>query len=387
MADESISEGFTKLPDTVRRAVGRRIKDPFDLGVYAHLKMEAAWSTGIYHGNALDIAYRFGNLKLYPKIKRSIFRLRKSCLINYRVTAGKRGDYDVLIDGFQVTFGGLKGKYLNAWSHSSLAKPEYEDAACERPEDGLKTACERPEDGPTQDDQDVLDVLDVSRCGQTEQSSARHDSSPAPLRGDDNIPHRGPQNKNNDNIKDSGRPPNPQVSPVQSIPIDALIIDTPWEQENEDALIAWKTSYARPFVLDDFLLIEAKFGERIQAVLDGYGTLPLIIKWACYISKDFRDLNDTGEFREEFPHILLKITGYILAGELTPRMFLERVEIVYRANLTFGNGVPDPMDILEEEYINWCDENETEMDMLNPWAEDDASELIPEGTVFNPWED
>jgi hypothetical protein len=68
-------------------------------------------------------------------------------------------------------------------------------------------------------------------------------------------------------------------------------------------------------------------------------------------------------------------------------MFLERVEIVYRANLTFGNGVPDPMDILEEEYINWCDENETEMDMLNPWAEDDASELIPEGTVFNPWED
>ena len=49
MIDESILEGFAKLPDTVRRAVGGRIKDPFDLGVYAHLRMEAKWSTGIYH--------------------------------------------------------------------------------------------------------------------------------------------------------------------------------------------------------------------------------------------------------------------------------------------------------------------------------------------------
>ena len=81
MIDESILEGFTKLTDTVRRAVGRGIKDPFDLGVYAHLKMEADWSTGIYHGTALTIAYRFGNLKLHPKIKRSTLRLRKSRLI------------------------------------------------------------------------------------------------------------------------------------------------------------------------------------------------------------------------------------------------------------------------------------------------------------------
>src|ERR1039458_9309167 len=86
--DETILGGFTKLTETVRRAVGKSIKDPFDLGVYVHLKMEASWSTGIYHGNALNIAYRFGNLKLHPKIKRSMFRLRKARLINYKVTAG-----------------------------------------------------------------------------------------------------------------------------------------------------------------------------------------------------------------------------------------------------------------------------------------------------------
>ena len=133
MIDESILEGFTKLTDTVRRAVGRGIKDPFDLGVYAHIKMEADWSTEIYHGTALTIAYRFSNLKLYPKIKRSMLRLRKSRLINYQVTAGTRGAYDVLIDGFQVTIGGLKGQYLNAWTHSNLVTPEYEGAACKRP--------------------------------------------------------------------------------------------------------------------------------------------------------------------------------------------------------------------------------------------------------------
>jgi hypothetical protein len=199
-------------------------------------------------------------------------------------------------------------------------------------------------------------------------------------------PHSGENGKDNskDNSKDSGSVPNPQVSSAQSIPIDPLIIDTPWEQESEDALLVWNTSNARPYVLDDFLLIEAKFGERIQAVLDGHGTLPLIIKWACHISRDFRDLSNTGEFRAEFPLILLKITGYILAGELTPRIFTDRVEQVYLANLTFGNGVPNPMDVLEEEYINWCDENETEMDMLNPWAEGDAKEAQ---TEFYPWED
>lgn len=110
----------------------------------------------------------------------------------------------------------------------------------------------------------------------------------------------------------------------------------------------------------------------------------MIIKWASCISRDFRDLNNTGDLREGFPHILLKITGYILAGELTPRMFMERVENVYLANLTFGNGVPDPIDVLEEEYINECDERETVMDLMNPWGEDDAKETE---TEFFPWED
>ena len=156
--DETILEGFTKITETIRKAVGKGIKDPFDLGVYVHIKMEASWSTGIYHGTALNIAYKFGNLKLYPKVKRSLFRLRKARLVNYWVAVGSRGSYDVLVDGFEVTLGGRKGLYLNAWQNGSKAQPEYAtrldaglQTAGERPEDDSRTAGSRLEDGHTQD--------------------------------------------------------------------------------------------------------------------------------------------------------------------------------------------------------------------------------------------
>jgi hypothetical protein len=77
---------------------------------------------------------------------------------------------------------------------------------------------------------------------------------------------------------------------------------------------------------------------------------------------------------------------YILKAELTPRIFKQRVEKAYLDNFTLGPvGEPDPMDVLEEEYMNYCDENETVMtDMFNPWGEDDAKESQ---TEFYPWEE
>ena len=113
---------------------------------------------------------------------------------------------------------------------------------------------------------------------------------------------------------------------------------------------------------------------------------PLIIKWACHMSTNFRDLNNTGELREEFPHILSKITGYILKAELTPRMFKQRVEKAYLDNFTLGpDGEPDPMDVLEEQHMNYCDENETMMtDMFNPWGEHKVKESR---TELYPWEE
>jgi len=397
MIDESILEGFTKLTDTVRRAVGIGIKDPFDLGVYAHIKMEANWSTGIYHGTALTIAYRFGNLTLYPKIKRSMLRLRKSRLINYQVTAGRHGAYDVLVEGFQVTLGGLKGQYLNAWAHSHLALPEYEDAARERPEDGLKTARERPEDGHYQDDQEVLDVC---RWDQAEQSLARHDSSTAPLRGEDNIPHRGPQDKDKHNSKDSGSVPNPPIGDFA---------DRDWNQEAEYAFNSWRVVYGNFYDLEDFLLLQ-EFDSKVKATLQGHGTLRLVIQWAKWICNDdkIRTLENSTQFREEFSrNILPKFTNY--TNKTTPLVFAERCKQLYLDNdgptrlaeiewdevknrlveIDSDEAENRPhrhkeADCLEEELMFAAEDDENETTLFYPW-EDEGIEN--EMTLLNPWED
>ncbi len=305
---------------------------------------------------------------------------------NYQVAAGTRGAYDVLIDGFQVTMGGLKGKYLNAWAHSNLALAEYEDAACERPEDGLKTACERPEDGHTQDDQDVLDVLDVDRCDQTELSLAGHGSSPAPLRGDHNIPQRGPQDKNNHNSKDTGSVPNPPVE-------DPAAGD--WNQDAEDAFNCWRVVYGNSYNLEDFLLLQ-EYDSKINATLQGHGTLPLIIQWAKWVCNDntIRNLESSTDFREEIAHnILPKFTKY--TNTTSPRVFIERCQKLYLANdcparlfqiqWDEARNRPnrhDKVDCLEEELMYLAEEVEEEMTLLNPWEENED-----EMTILNPWED
>ena len=384
MIDESILEGFTKLTDTVRRAVGIGIKDPFDLGVYAHIKMEANWSTGIYHGTALTIAYRFGNLTLYPKIKRSMLRLRKSRLINYQVTAGRHGAYDVLVEGFQVTLGGLKGQYLNAWAHSHLALPEYEDAARERPEDGLKTARERPEDGHYQDDQEVLDVC---RWDQAEQSSALLSSaeSPPPLRGENGKTH---DNDNcNHNSKDSGGVPN---SPVEDLAAGY------WNHDTEDAFNCWRVVYGDSHNLKDFVALQ-EFDSQVKGTLQGHGTLPLIVQWAKWVCNDntIRYLESSTDFREEFGgNILPKFTNY--TNTTTPRVFIERCQKLYLANdcparlfqIQWDEATNRPhwhkeQDCFEEELMTAAEEDENEMTLLYPWEDAEEDEM----TLLNPWED
>jgi hypothetical protein len=369
-----ILEGFTKLTETARRAVGTGIRDPFDLGVYAHIKMEANWSTGIYHGTAQGIAYKFGNLSLEKRVQRSMSKLRAAKLINYPPGNGRRGGYDVLVDEFEITLGRWKGAVLDAWQHGIKAQPAY----VEKAENGQSTGRERAEDGQEENgeqaenghNQDVSilyqDVLDEP----AERSAAR----PVPLHNRQDEKDKG---------KDSGRAPTPQVSSVLSIPIDPLIIDTPWEQKNEDAFITWKCSYGLPYDLADFLLIDAKYGERIGTVLEGHADLPLIIKWARFISKDFRDLSDTTELREEFSHILSKLTNYIRFGDLTPRKLIKRIDDVFVPTFMFGEDEPSEQDKLEEEYINECDERDTEMDLLYPWAEDDARQ---DQSDFYAWE-
>jgi len=315
LIDESILEGFTKLTDTVRRAVGRRIKDPFDLGIYAHIKMEAAWSSGIYHGNALTIAYRFGNLKLHPKIKRSMLRLRKSRLINYQVTAGTRGAYDVLVDGFQVTMGGLKGQYLNAWAHSNLAIPEYEDAACERPEDGLRKACERPEDGHTQD-VNRLEV-DDRRCGVDEAEAPAAALAARPSLRDETTTPKGDPDKTTatatTTTKASGNPPRtPDISSVCSVDEDELT----------ECMSLWTDILGSSPHEDDFRELLSD-GEFIRSLEQNEITLSFLFVWSQLTSDRFQSMKSSRDFRLEANSVLTRFINYVKTS--SPRKVRQRI--------------------------------------------------------------
>ena len=314
LIDESILEGFTKLTDTVRRAVGKGIKDPFDLGVYAHIKMEADWSSGVYHGTALTIAYRFGNLKLHPKIKRSMLRLRKSRLINYKVPAGKRGAYDVLVEGFQVTLGGLKGQYLNAWAHSHLAIPEYEDAARERPEDGLKTARERPEDGHLQDVKDVNRLEeDDRRCGVAE-ATATALAAPPSLRDETTTPRGDPAKTTaTTTTKDSGNSPR---TPVIS---SACSVD---ESELTECMSLWTEILGGSPDEDDFreLLSDDKF---IRSLKQNEIDLPFLFTWSQLTSDRFQSMKSSRDFCLEANTVLTRFINYVKTS--SPRKVRQRV--------------------------------------------------------------
>jgi hypothetical protein len=98
---------------------------PFDLGVYVALHLRADWSTGVYRGCALALAYDFGDSNLRDHIKKSLFRLRERGFINYPKGDGMRGSYDILINKRDVTSGERAGMRLDAWKHGKLAKPEY----------------------------------------------------------------------------------------------------------------------------------------------------------------------------------------------------------------------------------------------------------------------
>jgi hypothetical protein len=99
---------------------------PFDLGIYLVLHLRADWSTGIYQGCALTLAYQFGNPSLKAHIQKSLRRLRDRQYVNYRKGDGKRKGYPILINKFFVTVGEQSGCKLNAWKHGELCIPEYE---------------------------------------------------------------------------------------------------------------------------------------------------------------------------------------------------------------------------------------------------------------------
>ncbi len=137
-----MSDGFAQIRKGLKEHIKAGRITPYDAGVYLFLQLFCDWSKGIYHGCALKIAFDFGDSSHKDQIKESLMRLKKIKFINYRKGDGRRGNYDILIDKYDIQGGFLKGQRLNAWEHGNKVEPSYEDT----PEEFLTDSRQSPED-------------------------------------------------------------------------------------------------------------------------------------------------------------------------------------------------------------------------------------------------
>lgn len=119
-------DSFLALRRGLRDHIRRGCLCPTDLGIYTYIHFEADWSTGIFTGCALSIAYGFNDPNLKECVQKSLRRLRDRHYINYPKGDGSRGSYPILINKYEITVGDLSGRRLNAWKHGERCQPEYE---------------------------------------------------------------------------------------------------------------------------------------------------------------------------------------------------------------------------------------------------------------------
>lgn len=119
-----MSEGFAKIRNGLKDHIDQGKMSATDIGVYTFLHLYCTWKTGIWFGNALNIASK--TLSSRRSISDSLHRLRQRGYINYASTRGKRGSYYVLIHKFEPQYGPWGGYRLNAWKYTDKVEADYE---------------------------------------------------------------------------------------------------------------------------------------------------------------------------------------------------------------------------------------------------------------------
>lgn len=143
--------GFTPIRNGILEHLESGRISLLEFGVYVLLHLRADWSSGIYHGCALTLAYQSGDPDNRTQIKDTLLRLKRKRYINYSPLKGKKGAYEILIHKYEPRVGRLIGTRLNAWKHGELCKPEYEPLATDSPDSRLTVARESPEARPIQE--------------------------------------------------------------------------------------------------------------------------------------------------------------------------------------------------------------------------------------------
>lgn len=118
-------QGFAKIRNGLKEHLSQGYMCPSDFGLFMYLIMSCDCTTGIYVGSAMRISSDFGRSVSVDQVRHSLHRLRNRKYINYRVGRGLRGNYPILIDKYEPTFGAFAGKRLDAWKQGTSVEPTY----------------------------------------------------------------------------------------------------------------------------------------------------------------------------------------------------------------------------------------------------------------------
>src|ERR1022692_3116911 len=96
------SEGFILLRRGLAQHIRRGKLPPNALAVYIHLLFCADFTTGVQQNSAMHIVFAMGNTICERHVRRALAHLEKSGYIKRFMKPGRRGDYPILIDKYEI---------------------------------------------------------------------------------------------------------------------------------------------------------------------------------------------------------------------------------------------------------------------------------------------
>lgn len=101
----------------------------FELGIYVVILLQADFRTGVWWGSAPRLLANCPRGTSLRRVQQALKTLSEIGFLRSFHVHGKRGNYPVLIDKYDVKLGALTGKRLNAWKSVSWSSPCYGNRA------------------------------------------------------------------------------------------------------------------------------------------------------------------------------------------------------------------------------------------------------------------
>jgi hypothetical protein len=111
-----------------------------ELGIYIAIHLQADFRSGVWWGSAPKLLAAAPRGTTLRDVQRWMETLRRIGFLRPFNVRGKKGNYAVLIDKYNVRTGALKGSRLNAWKSESWRSPCYESCADNDADDGTDAA-------------------------------------------------------------------------------------------------------------------------------------------------------------------------------------------------------------------------------------------------------